>query len=538
MAEGFGIDLGTTRTSIGMVTPVQPERGWYGNAQAIKIANTDVTPSVILFEPDSHTVGTAAKRSGHMAKSRAHLFKRNMGDASWRFHPESRPTESFSAEDLSSLMLEYVATQAERVTGLNVKDVVVTVPAYFGEPERRRTRCAAERAGLTVLDIINEPTAAVLAYLFAPGVARRDMSILVFDLGGGTLDTVVVNVVGDSVTIASIAGETLGGHDLDSTICNHLNELFDQQHPGCELPMADVTTATQLMLTVEEKREDLSDLTATHIPVWGSGTAAGMSLDVAFARKDLEDKLTHLIDESIRVAREALEQARAHGTEPTRVLFVGGTTKTPAIRERVIKEFGLGELTTGVEPDVMVTHGAAMWAQKLLLGGELTRALGVSTIDDVDWTVAATQQAINDLAARTGHPADMLARLLALDLRSITSRGYALKCQRSGGGGYYLEYLIRPGDRLPVTTRPKSFAWRSDTTAWELEIYEGDGNRDDVDGARRVAVVREAMATPKSKGHRFDVSLQMARDQIIHVLAWHGGAARSDERLDITIDPR
>ncbi|WP_043660693.1 Hsp70 family protein [Nocardia thailandica] len=541
MNVGFGIDLGTTRTSIGMVAPNLPDRGWYGNAQVITLSDGPMTPSVVLFEPNTHTVGMPAKNQGHLARDCAQLFKRQMSDADWRFSPPARPGMSYSAEDVSAVLLKHVAESAASMTGLEVHDVVVTVPAYFGEPERRRTRSAAEQAGLEVLDIINEPTAAMLSYLFQQGVALDDAGVLVFDLGGGTFDTVVVQVSGNSVTVASIDGDLLlGGQDFDSTISLALAEKFGRKYPDADLPTAEAGARARLMLSVETARESLSATERANIPVWGSGESAGLSMNVELRRAEMESQVDELIGKCLAIAERALDNARRQGTEPTKVLFVGGMTRTPSIRNRVLEKFGLEELKVGADPDLAVTKGAAIWAQKLLFEKELLAKLGLDAVSEIDWDSDEVQSQIRQFAVRTSFPRSMVARLLRLDLRSITSRGYAIRCYSPERDEAFLSYLIRSGDRLAFRSDPKDYSWIDEASSWVLRLYEdlpekrGARSPDD---ARLVETIRGAMVTKRPAGSDFQVVLEMGLDQIIKIEAWHSDDRGKEDRLNVEIKP-
>ncbi|MFF5032242.1 Hsp70 family protein [Nocardia salmonicida] len=541
MNVGFGIDLGTTRTSIGMVAPDLPERGWYGNAQVIPLSDGPMTPSVVLFEKDTHIVGTAAKNQGHLAQDCVQLFKREMSNADWRFKPPARPGKAFSPQDLSALLLKHVAESAASMTGLNVRDVVVTVPAYFGEPERRRTRAAAEQADLTVLDIINEPTAAILSHLFQPGVSLDDASVLVFDLGGGTFDTVVVEVSDNSVTVASIDGDLLlGGRDFDSTIALALAAKFQEQFPDADLPTAEISARARLMQFVENSRESLSYTERSNIPVWGSGESAGLSMNVELRRQEMESLVEKLIDGCIRIAERARDNAKTEGAVPTKVLFVGGMTRTPSIRNRVLEELGLEELKVGADPDLAVTKGAAIWAQKLLLQKELLANLGLKTMAEVDWDAADVQTQIRDFKTRMGFERAMVTRLLQLDVRSITSRGYAIGCYSPSRDLHYLHYLVNAGDRLAFRSEPGSYIWNNEVSSWNLELYEDRpdkrGSTDPKD-ARLVETIRSAMVTKRAAGSDFMVVLEMGLDQIIKVEAWHSDIHGDEDRVEVEITP-
>jgi len=534
MTIALGIDLGTTRTSIAMVAPNEPLKGWYGTPQVINLADGPVTPSAILFESDGHYVGVAAKNMGHRAADCAQVFKRQMPHGDWRFSPESRSNEHFSSEDLSSLLIEHVSQEARRLTGIDAHDVVVTVPAYFGEPERRRTRSAAERAGLRVLDIINEPTAAIVAYLFQPGVEPLDESVLVFDLGGGTFDTVVVKVAGDSLRVVAIDGDLLlGGRDFDATLAMNLSDRFEVTYPDATLPTADASQKARLLLDIEAARESLSAVSLSNIPVWGGGDSANLSLNVALARAEFDDIVDTLVDQCIRIAERAIATARKESVVPSRVLFVGGMTKTPRVRQRVLEELGLQELAIGADPDLMVAKGAAIWAQKLALEEKISVLLGGDSLADTDWDSEDVRPVLRKVNEETSYHMQTLQRLLKLQLRSITSRGYALSVLHSPTKKQILHYLLPSGSELPYEGQPGQYAWNQAVSEWELSVYEdSEGNRGTTKpkDARLVEVVTGPMSKTWPKGSQLRVKFSMGLDQILVVQGWQvEGSGQADE---------
>ncbi len=530
MKNAFGIDLGTTRTAIAMIAPFQPDRGWYGNAQVVKLPDGLVTPSAILFDEDSQIVGMQAKNLGHRAKSCAQVFKRKMNleetHADYLFAPESRGRETFDPVDLSSILLRYVRDRAADVTGMAVDEVVITVPAYFGERERRRTREAGERAGLEVLDIINEPTAAMLGYLFQPLAERLDEPVLVFDLGGGTFDTVVVVVDGNRIDVASIKGDAmLGGRDFDNTLSQYLTDEFLTAFPDASPPTGDPATKARLLLDVERNRELLSATTVANIPVYGYGDNASNMHNVTLTRDDMERSLNTLIGRCIDITRDAMDEARnRRGVTPRKVLFVGGTTHTPAIRERVLSEFGLEEIRAGNDPDQLVAMGAAVWAQKLALEATVCEEMRVQSAAEVDWSDGSAQVLLTRLAAETGHNRAMLQRLISITLNSISSRGYAVEWYDPATDKHHLSYVLNAQQSLPFRSEPHRFSWLHDVDAWRIVIFEDtpeNPGTDDPDLARLVAVLTGDMGKPQEKGSAFAVQVDVQRNQIIDLTAWH-----------------
>lgn len=540
MSIAWGIDLGTTRTSIAMVAPNEPHKGWYGTPQVIHLADGPVTPSAILFESDGHYVGAAAKNMGHRAADCVQVFKRQMPHGDWRFSPQSRNDNDFSSEDLSSLLIEHVSQEARRLTGVDARDVVVTVPAYFGEPERRRTRSAAERAGLRVLDIINEPTAAIVAYLFQPGVEPLDESVLVFDLGGGTFDTVVVKVAGDSLRVVAIDGDLLlGGRDFDATLAVNLSDRFEATYPDATLPTADASQKARLLLDIEAARESLSAVSLSNIPVWGGGDSANLSLNVALARTEFDDIVDTLIDQCIAIAKRAMATATKENVVPSRVLFVGGMTRTPRVRQRVLEELGLQELAIGADPDLMVVKGAAIWAQKLVLESKAKDLLGIDSLDKTDWASDELRDVLRKINTETAYHQQTLLRLLRLELRSVTPHGYAHRYYDTQAELPRLKYLIPAGSALPYQSQPHTFRWLQDVDRWELCVYEDSlAGRGTVNPkqARLVEVVTGQMSREWPKDSRFEVVYSMGLDQILHIRAWQvDGEGKADE-LYVTVD--
>ena len=541
MTVGFGIDLGTTRTSIALVTPYQPNRGWYGGTEVLALVDGTVTPSAVLFDDDSQIVGMTAKNMGHRAADCAQVFKREMPNIDYFFAPASGGGMQYSAEDLSQIMLENVTAQARERSGLDVSQVVITVPAYFGDVERRRTRQAGEKAGLTILDIVNEPTAAILAYLFQPGAEVLKESVLVFDLGGGTFDTVVVDVQEHSIEVVAIDGDLLlGGRDFDSTIAFELAIRYAQEYPGATLPTADPDASARLMLEVERARETLSAVRSVSIPVWGAGADAGKSLTVQLTRSEMERLLETQLQRCVDIARRALDTAAGTGVEPTRVLFVGGTTKMPVLRQRVQEEFNLTELTSGADPDLLVAKGAALWAQKLLFEQAARAKLSRTSLAGVAWDSTEAKSVITQLASESTFSRDVVTRLLQTSLQSVTSHGYAIRCFTPERDEYHLAYLVDANQPLPYSSEPELFWWNKDIDAWELKLYEDTadyrGTRDP-DMARHVETIHGETHRRWAKDSEFFVQIEMSADQVIQLHAWHKEGDVPGGELRATINP-
>jgi len=247
----FGIDLGTKSSCIAQVDE-------YGRPAVIINADSQpTTPSVVLFDsPTDVVVGIQAKRQARIRPDDvASLVKRHMGDSDWRFAAHG---EEYSAPAIASQVLKSLAIDAARVTGQPVSDVVVTVPAYFGDEERKATKLAGELAGLNVVDIINEPTAAAFSYGFAQeGSAAH--TVLVYDLGGGTFDCTVISLSDKNISVVATDGDhALGGADWDDQLAQYLSQKFREAAPDAGDPLDDTYGAQDLITSAEDVKQALT----------------------------------------------------------------------------------------------------------------------------------------------------------------------------------------------------------------------------------------------------------------------------------------
>lgn len=542
MSTGFGIDLGTTRTSVAFVTPNEPARGWIGTAEVVRLPDGETTPSAILFEPDREIYGTVAKNTGHRASDCAQIFKREMPNRKWTFRPSSRSKARVSAEELSGMLLGHVAEQASAMVGIDVEDVVIAVPAYFGEIERRSTKEAGKAAGLNVLDIINEPSAAILSYVFQPGVKTMDGSILVFDLGGGTFDTVVVEVAGDSIRVAAIDGDLrLGGRDFDEAIAVALSKAYVAEHPDADWPVSDIDARQRLLLDVEQARERLSLADRTSLTVYGSGEFSNKPLQVDLSRSEVEEMLGAQLERCLEIVDRALEVAASKGVEPTRVLFVGGASKSPFVQAAVLSEFpDLTTISVGSEPDLLVAKGAAIWAQKRLFERQFMRSLKLKDLGSVDWTNESVTSAVRALAKKTAYSRPVVERLLRCRMTTISSRGYAILCNRYKGGPEYLAYMMNAQDELPYSSpAPQRFIWLEDMSEWSLKLYEdlpGNPGTEDPREARVVETLTGPMNRTFVEGSKFVLEIDVDENQIVRLRGQHLEGDAPGGSLDVIVN--
>lgn len=355
----FGIDLGTTYSCISYVDE-------YGRPIVIPNMHNDLTtPSVVLFESASHhVVGRSAKRQAEVKpEETCALVKRHMGDADWAF--TAHDTE-WTAPVVSSLILRALA-DACQAAGVDVREVVITIPAYFGDEGRNATKLAGELAKLDVVDIINEPMAAAFSYGFVQAEADNSETVLVYDLGGGTFDTTVIQIAERSITTVATDGEDeLGGADWDRELARHVARRFVDECPNAEDPLDDDHARQTLMSEVEEQKQALSESQSVDFIVVHDAERAMIPV----TREQFEEMTSGLLEQTIDATRRVLDKAHAKNvSQIDRILLVGGSSKMPAVKRRLEETFGIpAELK---DPDLAVAKGAALYGRKKLIEDEV-----------------------------------------------------------------------------------------------------------------------------------------------------------------------
>ena len=364
MSKIIGIDLGTTNSCVSVL-----EAG-----EAKVIPNPEggrTTPSVVAFKNGERIVGDAAKRQMVTNKNTISSIKRLMG-TNKKVEAEGK---EYSPEEISAMILSYLKDYAESYLGEKVSKAVITVPAYFNDAERQATKNAGKIAGLEVERIINEPTAAALAY----GLDKQDktQTILVYDLGGGTFDVSILEL-GDGVfEVKATAGNNrLGGDDFDQRIIEYLVENFKKEN-GIDLSK-DKMAMQRLKDAAEKAKKDLSGVTTTQIslPFISQGEEGPLHLETTLTRAKFEDLIRDLINSTLEPVRKAMKDAKLKSSDLDKVIFVGGSTRIPCVTELIKKELGK-EPSKGVNPDEVVAMGAA------IQGGVLTGEVNDIVLLDV-----------------------------------------------------------------------------------------------------------------------------------------------------------
>lgn len=353
MAKVIGIDLGTTHSAMAVVDET-------GRPKIIMNSEgNSTTPSVVLFRDEEVVVGGRAKRAAIAEPYNVALAtKRHMCKPEWEFTDDKERTHR--PEGVSALILKKLKQDAEKQLGEEINEAVITVPAYFQDMERNRTKTAGELAGLKVLRIINEPTAAAIAY----GLENlgQEKLVMVYDLGGGTFDITFMKVTGQKIRVITSDGDKfLGGVDFDAALVEYFSDQFKEKH-GTD-PTKDLRTYQDFYSRAEEAKIDLSADTVTYVSL----SAFGKTLDIELERDQFEDLIRPRLQNSIDLVQEALDAAseklgkQMGWNDVDNILLVGGSTRIPLV-QKMVEELTGKTPDVGVNPDEVVAIGASVVA--------------------------------------------------------------------------------------------------------------------------------------------------------------------------------
>ncbi|MBE5773161.1 MAG: molecular chaperone DnaK [Clostridiales bacterium] len=378
MGKIIGIDLGTTNSCVAVIEGNEP----------VIIPNSEggrTTPSVVAFNKNGERlVGQVAKRQAVTNSERTiSSIKREMG-SDYRIKIDGK---KYSPQEISSMILQKLKTDAEAFLGEPVTEAVITVPAYFSDAQRQATKDAGTIAGLNVKRIINEPTAAALAY----GVDKEEpQKIMVYDLGGGTFDVSILDINSDVIEVLATAGNNrLGGDDFDECIVNYLADEFKREnHMDIR---KDPTAMERIREAAEKAKIELSGITNATIslPFLTADRNGPKHLETTLSRAKFDDLTRHLVDATMGPVQQAMADSGLTPAQISKVLMVGGSSRIPAV-QAAVKRFTGKEPFKGVNPDECVAMGAAV--QGGIMGGEVKSlvlldvtplSLGIETVGDV-----------------------------------------------------------------------------------------------------------------------------------------------------------
>lgn len=523
-----GIDLGTTNSAIARTGPD-------GRPQVLAgMSGEPTTPSVVLFaSPGEHVVGEGARREARLDPEHVcALVKRRMGDAEWRFVAHGK---AWSAPAVSSLILKSLVADAE-FNGDRPKSAVITVPAYFGDEERRATVLAGTYADLDVVDVLSEPIAAALSYGFGrldggPDLTKAGASetVLVYDLGGGTFDATVIELADRRISVLAVEGDhQLGGADWDERIALHLSRRFCTENPDAEDPLDDSGGAQALVLAAERAKHQLSESASTTVVVAHDGARSTIDL----TRTEIEELTAPLLRRTVDLTRACLAEAARRGVPKVDgVLLVGGSSRMPAVAEALTRELA-GSFSGSPrlhDPDLAVARGAALFGEKKelerMVGADLRsrgRLRDGAALEDA--APADLDDACRRAADAYGVPLSQVRRAVEIQVDTVVSRGFGVLAVNSSTGQLVPTWLVHRNDRLPVRTRRSFGTVRVDQDAINVTVVEQQGQvESDRVGDVKVLIEGEISGIPPGfdEGSEVQVTFEMGFDGVLHVTAFH-----------------
>jgi molecular chaperone DnaK len=492
----LGIDLGTTYSCVARLDDFKPIA--LNNGEGEK-----TTPSIVYFESEGDVViGKHAKNelAIHPERVVQHI-KRHMGVDGYYLEFDGR---AYYPPQISAMILRTLITEALYDLGLDVPqdgplaNVVITVPAYFGGAERAATKSAGELAGLNVVSIINEPTAAAVAYGLTKDAGQR--TVLVYDLGGGTFDVTVVEASRDEIKAIATGGDReLGGADWDVRLKSWVLDKFREEHPDVN-PEDDTEAVGELDIKVEDAKRSLSRSQKYTV----SFTASTRRGSYEITREEYEDLTSDLVDRTLSQTEVVLDEADRKGiTGLDEVIMVGGMSRTPVLlrrlEEMLQKRYGTAPTPRVTDPDEIVAKGAALFA--------------ASAVAE-NYTAGSTP----DSASGQGYLPGAVPNLV-----NITSRGYGVKTvknERDTVG--FVSWLIKPNDELPADPRQTYYTVSANQTEVNIAVFESATNvlNDDIAvNTELIAGVLKGLPPNKPPQQPIDVTFRLGDDGILEIIA-------------------
>ncbi len=498
----FGIDLGTTYSCVAYIDDTGRP------AIAKNRDGDDTTPSVVYLEtPDNVVVGKTAKRTAAEEPDLVvSLIKRQMGeDVELTFHGVT-----YTPPKISGLILQELAQAAAEFTGEEVRDVVITVPAYFGVAEREATKNAGVIAGLNVLNVVPEPVAAALHYEVVSG--GGDSTVLVYDLGGGTFDTSVIRISGDDIKVVCTDGDHhLGGADWDERLAQHLLEAFLAEHPGSEAEDSE-EFLQGLRLAAEDLKCELSTAQTRRYNMRFAGEVS----KVEVTRETFEEITAELLERTLTITQRTLDTAREKGiTTFDEVLLVGGSTSMRVVGKALADRFGFTPKVH--DPHLAVAKGAARFALIESIKVELPGAAD-GNLDAV--STAKVQRVADQLGISTEAVRELAKKRVAV----TTPRSFGVQVYDSADPAkkrLIVSHIIDANTELPTSATKRFYTVVDDQTGIEVPIWEQKGDRptQNLEDNAQIATGLIDNLPPLPKGSPLDVTFDMDASGRLSVLA-------------------
>ncbi|MCD7764119.1 MAG: Hsp70 family protein [Lachnospiraceae bacterium] len=490
MGKYVGIDLGTTFSAVAYIDEK-------GNPQIIpNKQGENITPSTVLFGGKKPIIGTVAKRKSITDPKNYEAFvKRHMGEKTYSF--TTKDGETFRPEEISALILTKLKTDAEEFLGDTIEGAVITVPAYFGDPQRQATKDAASLAGLKVLDIINEPTAAAIAFGISKDV-DTSQRVMIYDFGGGTFDVSILEIDADNIRVIATNGDhKLGGYDIDMAIVNYVKEQAKEN--GFDVN-SDIKAVQNLMIQAEAAKKELSSDEMTTISFYIKGEDFSIDLD----RETFEDLIETVLDTTVSVMQRTLDESKLEYNDINKILLVGGSTRIPAVQSMIEEETGIHP-SSEVHPDEAVAIGAAYHAVdvvKQISDGTFkteTRDTGKAFIpSEID------TDAVPDLDKN-------------YSFHDITSHGIGVVVYDSSTDKMVNSVVLQKNTEIPAEVIRDGYSTTSNyQEGIQLQVTQGEDVNLDY-----VTIIGEANLHIRPRDHIVPIRIMVScdRDAIIHVRA-------------------
>jgi len=469
----YGIDLGTTYSAIAFIND-------YGKAEIIKNSDGEsTTPSVVYFEsPTNITVGTNAKSAGNTGPEAAQrvvdFVKNQMSNETWKFTADGK---DYGPVEVSSLILKRLVNDAKKTGGHEVKDVVITCPAYFGELERMRTRQAGELIGLNVLEILDEPVAAAINYgLEVANV--KGQNVIVYDLGGGTFDVTVISIGADpektDIRVVCTEGDhQLGGKNWDDQIVQHYLMKF-RENTGTDIMQGDQQEMHETLYDLRIGAERNKKTLTTRNEVGQKITFDGNKTSVNLTREEFDEMTADFLDRTIVLTDKVLEFAKKEKgiSKIDTFLLVGGSTKMLQIEAKIIEKYStaLGIKPVHFDVDEAVAKGAAKECEIVLIKRELGRT---GTLD-LNGLPIPSEEDIDKIAVRLGKTREQVKEAVTIRTRKVATKSYGIEALIGSAQEKKASNLVIKQSEVPITVKERFEAADNDTYELPLIVYAND----------------------------------------------------------------